>query len=190
MRKGTLLLVGAVLASVTLVPAPAEASVKVIGTGPGRLCYEYARAGHASERGVETCNDALAERSQTPEDRAATLVNRGILHMYARQLALALASYEEAIKINPGLAEAYVNKGVVLVNLGRDAEAVKATSQGLELNPVQPEVAYYTRGVANEMLGNMRAAYSDYRQAAALKPDWKEPQTQLRRFAVVPKGRG
>lgn len=190
MRKGQLLLVGAALASVTLVSAPAEASVKVIGTGLGRLCYESARAGHASERGVETCNSALAERSQSPEDRAATLVNRGILHMYAKQLELALASYEEALKINPGLAEAYVNKGVALVNLGRDAEAVKAASQGLELNTVRPEIAYYTRGVAHEMLGDMRAAYSDYRQAAALKPEWREPQAQLQRFSVVPKSRG
>ncbi len=190
MHKGKLLLVGAALASVTLVSSPAEASVKVIGAGLGRLCYEYARAGHASERGVETCNSALAERTLTTEDRAGTLVNRGILQMYARQFELALASYEEAIKVSPGLAEAYVNTGVALVNLGRDAEAVKATSQALELKTERPEIAYYTRGVANEMLGNMRAAYSDYRHAAALKPEWRDPQVQLQRFAVVPKSRG
>lgn len=190
MRRGTQLLVGVVLAGVTLVSPSAEASVKVLGSGFGRLCYEYAKAGHASDNGVETCNSALAERSLTPEDRAATLVNRGILQMYAKQLEQALASYEEAIRLNPSLAEAYINKGVVLVNLGRDAEAVAVISQALKLNAERPEIAYYTRGVANEMLGNMRAAYSDYRQAAALKPDWQEPQTQLRRFSVVPKSRG
>lgn len=162
MRRGTLLLVGVVLAGVTLVSPSAEASVKVLGSGFGRLCYEYAKAGHASDSGVETCNKALAERSLTPEDRA----------------------------LNPSLAEAYINKGVALVNLGRDAEAVAAISEALKLNTEQPEIAYYTRGVAHEILGNMRAAYSDYRQAAALKPDWQEPQTQLMRFSVVPKGRG
>jgi Flp pilus assembly protein TadD len=92
--------------------------------------------------------------------------------------------------VRPGLADAYINKGIALVNLGRDEEAVAAISQGLELNTVRPEVAYYTRGVANEMLGNMRAAYNDYRQAAALKPEWQEPRTQLQRFAVVPKNQG
>lgn len=190
MRRGTLLLVGVVLAGVTLVSPSAEASVKVIGSGFGRLCYESAKAGHASDSGVETCNRALADRTLSPEDRAATLVNRGILQMYAKQLEPAIASYEEALRLNPNLAEAYINKGVALVNLGRDAEAVKAISQALELKTEQPEIAYYTRGVAHEMLGNMRAAYSDYRQAAALKPDWQEPQTQLLRFSVVPKGRG
>jgi tetratricopeptide (TPR) repeat protein len=67
---------------------------------------------------------------------------------------------------------------------------VAAFNQGLKLNTVRPEIAYYSRGVAHEMLGNMRAAYEDYRQAAALKPEWQDPQTQLRRFSVIPKGRG
>lgn len=65
-----------------------------------------------------------------------------------------------------------------------------AASQALELKTERPEIAYYTRGVAHEMLGNMRAAYSDYRQAAALKPGWQELLTQLQRFSVVPKARG
>jgi tetratricopeptide (TPR) repeat protein len=190
MRSFKLLLGGAVLASVTLGSSPAEAAAKVIGRGLGRICYEYARAGHSSDRGVEECNNALGEQSLSPSDRAATLVNRGILHMHAKEHELALASYEQAIKLDPSLAEAYINKGVVLVNLGRDAEAVAAISQGLQLNATQPEIAYYTRGVANEMLGNVRAAYSDYRQAATLNPQWQEPQTQLQRFSVLPKGQG
>ncbi|HEX8697584.1 MAG TPA: tetratricopeptide repeat protein [Myxococcaceae bacterium] len=185
------LLLGAVgLVSVSLASMSAEAAVKVIGRGFGSVCYEYAKAGQASREGVEACNRALSEPSLSPEDRAATFVNRGILQMYAKDFAQALASYDEALKLESGMAEAYVNKGVALVNLGRDAEAVAVISQGLKLNTVRPEIAYYSRGVANEMLGNMRAAYEDYRQAAALKPEWQDPQTQLQRFSVVPKGRG
>jgi tetratricopeptide (TPR) repeat protein len=190
MRSFKLLLGGVALACVTLVPVPAEAAVKVLGSGFGRLCYEYAKAGRASDHGIETCNRALTERALTSSDRAATLVNRGILHMHAKELDLALATYEEALKVNPDLAEAYVNKGVALVNLGRDADAVAAINRGLELNTTRPEIAYYTRGVANEMLGNVRAAYNDYRQAAALKPEWAEPRTQIQRFSVVPKTQG
>jgi tetratricopeptide (TPR) repeat protein len=190
MRGFKLWLGGVALAGVTLGPVTADASVKVIGRGDARLCYDYAKTGHASDRGVESCTRALDEQALTPGDRAATYVNRGILHMYAKDFARALTNYEEALKLKPGLADAYVNKGIALVNLGRDEEAVAAISQGLSLNTLRPEIAYYTRGVAYEMLGNMRAAYNDYRQAAALKPDWKEPQVQLQRFAVVPKGRG
>jgi tetratricopeptide (TPR) repeat protein len=190
MRSFKLLLGGVVLASVTLVPVHAEAAVKVIGAGDGRLCYEYARAGVASDHGIETCTRSLDEQSLSPSDRAATLVNRGILRMYAKELELALADYEEAIKAEPGLADAYVNKGIALVNIGRDTEAIAAISKALELNTAHAELAYYTRAVANEMLGNVRAAYRDYRQAAALKPDWAEPKKQLQRFSVVPKSQG
>ncbi|MDY7232711.1 tetratricopeptide repeat protein [Hyalangium rubrum] len=190
MRGFKLWLGGVALAGLTLGAVPADASVKVIGRGEGRLCYEYAKTGHSSEPGIESCTRALTEQALTPEDRAATFVNRGILHMYAKDFARALTDYEEAITLKPSLADAYVNKGVALVNLGRDAEAVTAIGQALELNTVRPEIAYYTRGIANEMLGNMREAYNDYRQAVALKPEWKEPQAQLRRFAVVPKNRG
>jgi len=190
MRQLKPLLSAVVLASVTLVSVPTEAAVKVIGKGFGSLCYEYAKAGHASYDGVKACDLALSDKSLQLSDRAGTFVNRGILQMYAKDFTRALASYEEALKLEPEMAEAYVNKGVALVNLGRDEEAVAAISQGLKLNTVQPEIAYYSRGVANEMLGNMRAAYEDYRQAATLKPEWQDPQTQLRRFAVIPKARG
>ncbi len=190
MKKLKLLLGAAALASVTFVPVSAQAAVKVIGRGLGTICYEYARAGHASSQGVDSCNSALMEQSMSPEDRAATFVNRGILQMYAKDFTRALASYDEALKLQEDLAEAYVNKGVALVNLGKDAEAVAAFGEGLKHNTVRPEIAYYSRGVAHEMLGNMRAAYEDYRQAAALKPEWQEPQAQLRRFSVVPKARG
>ncbi len=190
MRTLKLMLGAVALVSVSLVSVPAEGAVKVIGRGFASLCYDYAKAGHASSEGVEVCNRALTEPLMTEGDRAATFVNRGILQMYAKDFTQALASYDEALKLKPDMAEAYVNKGVALVNLSRDEEAVAAISQGLKLNTVQPEIAYYSRGVANEMLGNMRAAYNDYRQAATLKPEWQEPQAQLRRFAVVPKGRG
>lgn len=190
MQRFAVLLGGVVLAGSALIPVSAEAAARVLGSGYGRICYEAARAGQASEQGLETCNKALAEQELEPADRAATLVNRGILYMYAKRHAQALASYEEALKVDPDLAEAYVNKGIALVNLGRDAEAVAASSRALELSPSRPELAYYTRGVAHEMLGNARAAYNDYRQAAQLSPEWKEPQTQLQRFSVQPKGRG
>lgn len=191
MQRFALWLGGVALVGSALVPMPAEAQARVLGSGHGRLCYEAARAGQPSEQGLESCDKALAGQELESEDRAATLVNRGILLMYAKQHAKALASYEEALKVAPGLAEAYVNKGIALVNLGRDAEAVTASSRALELNPSKPELAYYTRGVAHEQLGHTKAAYNDYRQAAELSPEWKEPQTQLQRFSVQPpKGRG
>ena len=181
MRASKLLLVGVASVGAFLVPASAKAAFPLPTSHfPLRL--------PTSLQSISDCDRALKEEALGVRDRAATYVNRGILHMRARRIAVALADYDNAIKVKPDLAEAYVNKGIALVHAGgRDSEAVNAITQGLQLNPIRPEVAYYTRGVAHEMLGNARAAYDDYRQAAALKPEWAEPKAQLKRFSVVGK---
>ncbi|MFC3711970.1 hypothetical protein ACFOMD_05275 [Sphingoaurantiacus capsulatus] len=182
------LLAGALIAVGFFIPDTAHGAVSIIGAGFSRVCYELAESGRASDEAFENCDRALSEQALSVRDRAATLVNRGILYMRKKEHAAAIADYEAAIRLKTDLAEAYVNKGIALVHVGgRDGEAVNFLSQGLDLNPVRPEVAYYTRGVANEALGRTRAAYDDYRQAAALKPGWAEPQKQLKRFSLVSK---
>jgi tetratricopeptide (TPR) repeat protein len=179
---------GLLCAGMLLTAGPASAAVTVVGTGFARQCFEYAEANRSSDRGVENCDRALSEEALSVRDRAATHVNRGILHMKGKSLDDALADYQKAVAIKPDLAEAYVNQGIALVHLGgRDADAIAAISKGLSLNTARPEVAYYTRGVAHELLGNNRQAYEDYSQAAAIKPEWSEPKMQLQRFSVVRK---
>jgi len=176
----------AAVVSAMSIPLGGEAAVTILGAGFARQCYEYAEAGRASELGLENCSRALVEQALPARERAATHVNRGILRMHAKDIARALADYDAALRLKPDLAEAHVNRGIALVNAGgREAEAIAALSQGLKLETTRPEVAYYTRGVAHELAGNVRAAYDDYRQAAALKPDWTEPRTQLQRFKRV-----
>jgi tetratricopeptide (TPR) repeat protein len=186
MRATKLLLAGAALAGAISLSMPAKSAVTVIGTGFARACFENAQSGVVKDRGLDDCNRALTEEALSSRDRAATLVNRGILYMQAKNLAKAFNDYEAALRVKPDLAEAHVNRGIALVHMGgRDGEAVAAINRGLELNTSHPEIAYYTRGIANELLGNTRAAYNDYRQASTLKPDWADPKTQLERFKVV-----
>lgn len=188
MRRSNYALVGAALAGALSLSSPSHAAVTVLGAGLARLCYESADAAQPSKVGLQNCTRALNEEALSQRDRAATFVNRGILHMYDKDLDKALADYDAGLALKPNLAEAYVNKGIALLHRGgQDREAVAALSRGIELNTSQPEVAYYSRGVVNELLGDAKAAYNDYRQAAALKPDWREPTTQLARFTVVSK---
>jgi len=176
--------VAAALAVAT--PNAAQAAVQVIGPLFAQTCYEAARAERASPGAVKQCTQALASEPLSLRDRAATNVNRGILQMYERKYEVALDDYEEAIRLRPTMAEAYVNKGIALLRLGnRTDEAVQALTTGIDRNTVKPEVAHYMRGIAYEILGNAKGAYLDYRKAAELKPTWAEPQTQLKRFNVV-----
>ncbi len=175
---------GAVLLAGALA-APGTAAVTILGTGFGRACYEAAEFRRETRAGLEICTRALNEEALSRRDRAATLVNRGILHMRARDLAAALADYDAAARTDPTLGEVHVNRGIALLHMGgRDREAVEALTRGLALNPSRPEVAYYSRAVAHELLGNLRAAYEDYQAAASARPGWAEPLEQLKRFSV------
>jgi tetratricopeptide (TPR) repeat protein len=174
-----------------LAAAPASAAVSVMGGGFALACYKAAEAQRAGEEEFAVCDRALNEEPLKVRDRAATLVNRGILFMRDKRYDRAVADYMAAIRAKRDLAEAHVNHGIALVHMGgREAEAIAALGTGLALNPVQPEVAFYARGVAHEQAGNTRAAYEDYKTALSIKPDWAEPARQLERFSVVKKADG
>lgn len=156
------------------------------GVLAAKSCYEAANSRIAARQGLEQCNRALADRGLSPALHAATLVNRGVLHMKANAHNAAIADYDAAIAEAPGAADAYINKGILLLRMGdRDADAVAVLTEALARDPARPELAYYHRASAYEGLGLLRDAYNDYSEAAQLAPEWDEPATQLQRFKFV-----
>jgi tetratricopeptide (TPR) repeat protein len=166
----------------------ADAAVMVIGNANARMCYETLIWNGDLKRNLGYCQAALSEDNLDAKDRAATLVNRGIVFLKQRRLESSLADFDAALAIEPDLAEAYVNKGVAMVNAGNDDEAIRLLTRALELGTAKPEIAYYGRAVANELSGRDAQAYRDYRAAAEILPEWSEPRDQLKRFSVVKKG--
>jgi tetratricopeptide (TPR) repeat protein len=174
-----------VMVALAAVAVPGHAAVTLIGSGLGRDCFEAADRRQEARSAIETCTRALDEETLTRRDRAATLVNRGIIRMQAKNLEGALADYEAALKVDDNLAEAHVNRGIALLHKGgHDRDAIAALTQGLAMKPSRPEVALYTRAVAYELTGDVRQAFEDYQAAAAAKPGWVDPVEQLKRFSV------
>ena len=182
---------GFLVAAALIGATPALAATSIIGSSNGRNCYEAAEFGKSIRAGLEACNTALEQDALSSNDRAATLVNRGIVQMQAKNHTAAIADYDAAIRLRPATAEAYVNKAIALLHLGgHDAEAVALLSEGLSRNPARPEVAYYTRGIANELVGATREAYEDFAKAVELAPNWADPAAELARFQTVKKKTG
>lgn len=163
----------------------ASAAVTVLGSSLARNCYEIAEFGGDTRSGIATCTEALDDTPLSMKDRAATLVNRGILYSKSDQPKAALADYDKGLAIDDSLGEAYVDRGAVLIVLQRYKEALTALNKGIALGANKLQIAYYDRAIVNEALGNVRGAYEDYKMATQIEPGFVLASMQLARFKVV-----
>jgi tetratricopeptide (TPR) repeat protein len=183
------LCIGAAACTFSIGTAQAAVSVSVFGDGSARLCYEAAEAGRITHESIVICNDAL-DGSLSRADRAATYVNRGVIELAQMRINAAQDDFNAGLNIDPNLAEAYVDRGATLIGQKRYADAVKDINKGLALGAKLPEVAYFDRAIADEALGNVKAAYDDYHQALAIAPNFTLASDELKRFKVVQKPSG
>ena len=176
-------LIAALAAAVSV---PALGAVTVVGSSSARMCFEAADSPMTpTHRELRYCDDAFIEGAMSAHDTVATHVNRGILRLRRNQTDAAIADFDHAIRLDPRQPEAYLNKGAALIRLNNPTEALRLFTVALEYNTRRPEIAHFGRAIANEELGNVRAAYDDYLRASELDPDWRDPQQELRRFRVV-----
>jgi tetratricopeptide (TPR) repeat protein len=172
--------------SVTLAVSGAHAAVTVFGgPGPADDCYKAAKFGAAPVDGIQSCTQAIATQTMSDHDLAGTYVNRGVIYMAMASFVPAQHDFEAAMKLDPKMGEAVVNHGGALIALRRYADGIAEISRGLDLNPSEPEKAYFNRALAYESLDDLKAAYYDYSKAAELKPGWDEPRAELSRFTVT-----
>jgi tetratricopeptide (TPR) repeat protein len=177
------------VAAATLSWSAANAAVSVIGSGPAELCYQGADSHQDPGEFLISCNLALAG-SLSDADRAATYVNRGVLKLDLRMFNAAADDFNAGLKINASIGEGYVDLGATEIVGKHYADAIAHINKGLALGTKQPEDAYYDRAMADEALGNLQAAYDDYRHALSLAPDFTLASDQLKRFKIVDKPNG
>jgi tetratricopeptide (TPR) repeat protein len=98
----------------------------------------------------------------------------------------AILSFNQAIALNGGFAQAYLLRGRANMGLSRPAEAVADFSRVIELRPGDPR-ALLERGTARLDLREFDAALADFDQAIRLQPDLAEAHN-LRGIALRSKG--
>ncbi|QLC21600.1 tetratricopeptide repeat protein [Parasphingopyxis sp. CP4] len=183
MRRSSLV---AGLALITLASGSAHATISVFGNTTARTCYESALNERSGPSDISTCTEAIQDRNITGRDRVASYVNRGILHVQNGNFERAIADYDEAIELDENEPEAYLNKGLALLHQrAAMTEVVALLTAAIENGTREPALAYYGRGVAHEMNGDVSAAYFDIQRASDLDPDWDVPARDLTRFRVV-----
>lgn len=187
MKIRTLALLGALMTAAKI--CSANAAVTVLTGGEAEACYQAAENGWDPDQSIPICTFAL-NGFLLPRDRAATLVNRGILKLAKVDGTGSLADFEKGLAIDSSLAEGYVDRGAALIILKRFDEALVDINKGIAMNSDKLQFAYYDRGMANEGVGNIQAAYEDYKKAQVIDPFFDKPAEELKRFKVVTKPAG
>jgi tetratricopeptide (TPR) repeat protein len=174
-----------VAATAIALPGAASASSMVVGSGLARMCFEAADGERANSSTMGICDRALTEEALSWDDQVATYVNRGILRARTSDFAGAMTDYDRALKLDPSAAEAYLNKGALILKTQRDWRKARAMfDAALERRTRRPEFAYYGRAITHEIAGDVAGAYADYLKASKLAPTWEEPKKELTRFSV------
>lgn len=176
------LVVSAATAVLVSATGAASQAMTTIGSSAAQACYEAARDQRTAHADLGNCDQAL-RGVLSSSDLVATHVNRGIIFALRADYARALLDYDRAISLNPGEADAFLNKGLLLLRVPkRDREALRVIDMAIAKKTTQPALAYFARAITHERLGNLNAAYRDYQQAAILDPQWDLPARELRRF--------
>jgi tetratricopeptide (TPR) repeat protein len=186
--KGIAIFSAAALGAVMLASS-AQAAVTVLGPGPAENCFKVAEYGGNAKDGIAVCTQAL-EGALSRSDRAATYVNRGVLKLDLNDNDAAIADINQGLIVDPKLADGYVDRGAVSIALKRYDDALADLNRGIELGAHRPQIAYYDRAIVYEAMGNIRAAYEDYKKAVELQPDFEAAMRELKRFKVTRKSDG
>lgn len=80
-----------------------------------------------------------------------------------------VASFTEAIRIQPKLAEAYAGRGIAYSNLGYIDEAINDLDEAISINKYYVR-AYDHRGVARSKKADFQGAIEDFTEAIRLQP--------------------
>lgn len=187
-HRGSIAIGIVALGSTLLSASTVNAAISVLGNGLATNCYQAAEFGANPREGVAVCSEALEDSALTSSDKAATLVNRGILEARADDPQAAMDDYDLGLKIDPGLGEGYVDRGATEIVLKDFDRALADINRGISLKANRLEIAYYDRAIVDEASGDVKAAYEDYKMAVQLAPDFALASEQLSRFKVVRKG--
>ncbi|MEM9197110.1 MAG: tetratricopeptide repeat protein [Pseudomonadota bacterium] len=137
----------------------------------GKAEEDAAASRKAYESVLAVCDellDALPENNPAAENtRAATLFRKGIAQRLLGDLIDAVKTLTQAIRINPGLGEAYFRRGICYFYLGEEKLAIRDFEQSAAINFDVPRASLW-KGVAWARLGDYTEAIRAHGESLAV----------------------
>ncbi|MDZ8107123.1 MAG: tetratricopeptide repeat protein [Nostoc sp. DedQUE12a] len=129
----------------------------------------------ASNLAVQSSNSpSIIERyGNDPVNQAQAWFYQGLSQAKTGDLLGAIASYDQAIELQPEFWEYWFNRGLTLFHLERFEEAIAAYETAIQLKPDFYKAWYYRGGTLGE-LGYFEEAIASFDKALEIKPDYQE----------------
>ncbi len=115
-------------------------------------------------RSIPTQDD-LPNEDTSHKKRGNEFLAKGMLEEAAE-------CYRQAVAINPGSAEGYLNLGFVLREQKLYEDAERYLKQAILINPAMEDAYYLLGGILQER-GNLAGAIENYKKSLELKPDFE-----------------
>jgi tetratricopeptide (TPR) repeat protein len=164
-------------------PTAASAVCSAVATTAARSCFAAAKFGDLHGNGAEACSRALS--SALPDEvKVRLLVDRGVIRLSDNKPKAAIEDFDAAIAMNGQIGDAFTNKGTAELSLKQYEQARADIDKGIAIGSAEPQRAWFNRAIADEHLGDAKAAYLDYLKASMLDPSWPAPKAELTRFAM------
>ncbi|GGK59216.1 tetratricopeptide repeat protein [Amphritea balenae] len=116
------------------------------------------------------------------DQHSYALLRIGDIHYNRNNLAISYQAYQQALKLDPKLGEAYKGSGMILLHNKSYSMATTSFTQAIEYLQEQPEKqkplldSYIGLGIINDITGQHIQAEQNYK--AAIKLDPKSPRVQ------------
>jgi len=118
------------------------------------------------DEAISACTRVIQDRSEDAGRRAAAYNNRGTAYL-SSDIDRAIANYDEAIRLDPKYADAYLNRAFAYRGKNDVDRAIPDYNETIRLDPKHPTV-YIARGTAYNIKGDFDRAIADYNRAMQL----------------------
>ncbi len=160
----------------TKVQQRAKEALRLVPNDPGWLAIQQQAQSELAKQaaaGAPSRTQTHAKKpppSLPPQKTKAQWLEEGYALIELKRYEEALATYEQAIRLDPNYALAYNSKGSTLVELKRYEEALAACEQAIRLDPNLAR-AYNTKGITLHYLKRYEEALAADEQAIRLDPN-------------------
>ena len=131
-------------------------------------------------KAIELRSTALAKKDDW---QSGSLYNRGVNYIDQGEHDLAIADWSEAIRLNPKLEPAFIQRALAYTSMGEYDKAIADYDEVIRLNPERAEV-FWARGNAFARNTETDRAIADYDEAIRLKPNFVQAIDSRARIAV------